>query len=299
MELIQRNRQYRLIIGDYNSGEALEITDLQVTFDISKSSDNKKKTNSAAIEIYNLSEDHIRLLDADYPAAVFSAGYLDTGGPKRLFSGQVIHVTTRKSGTERVTQITLGTGYTELNHQVLSEFVPEGQPPRLAAERLIRAIGADRGVFNGTNLNNPLIYGYPLSGTPKEMLDEICEKYACNWQLDDGVAYIHDNDRGNTENFQQAYVISKYTGLIESAYRVSGDRQRSKKDKVKKPGIQMKILLNSDIRAGDIIRLEDTLITGWFKVESLRHYGGWRSPGWYTDIKATSLEKVVQKGGGS
>lgn len=297
MDLLQRNRQYRLIMGDYESGEALEITDLQVTFDISKSSDNKKKTNSAAIEIYNLSDEHIKLLDTDYPAAVFEAGYLDTGGPQRLFSGQVTHVTTIKSGTDRITQVTLGTGYVELNHQVLSEFVPEGQSPKDAANRLIKAIGADRGVFNGTNLNNPLLYGYPLSGTPKEMLNELCEKYACNWQLDDGVVYIHDNDRGNSENFQEAYVLSKYTGLIETPYRVSGDRQRSKKDKVKKPGVQMKILLNPDIRAGDIIRLEDTLITGWFKVESLRHSGGWRSPSWYTEIRATALEKVIKSGG--
>lgn len=297
MDLLQRNRQYRLIVGDYESGEALEIKDLQVTFDISKSSDNKKKTNSAAIEIYNLSDEHIKLLDTDYPAAVFEAGYLDTGGAQRLFSGQVTHVTTRKSGTDRITQVTLGTGYVELNHQVLSEFVPEGQSPKDAANRLVKAIGADRGVFNGTNLNNPLLYGYPLSGTPKEMLNELCEKYACNWQLDDGVVYIHDNDRGNSENFQEAYVLSKYTGLIETPYRVSGDRQRSKKDKVKKPGVQMKILLNPDIRAGDIIRLEDTLITGWFKVESLRHTGGWRSPSWYTEIRATSLEKVIKSGG--
>lgn len=299
MDLIQRYRQYELIIGNYQTGQGLLITDLQVTFDISKSSDNKKKTNSATIEIYNLSDDHIKLLGTDYPAAVFSAGFLDTGGVKRLFSGQVTHVSTRKSGTERATQITMGTGYTELNHQVLSEFVPEGQPPKAAAERLIKAIGADRGVFNGTNLNNPLIYGYPLSGTPKEMLDEICEKYSCNWQLDDGVVYIHDNDRGNSENFQLAYVISEGTGLIDTAYRVSGDRQRSKKDKAKKPGIQMKILLNPDIRAGDIIRLEDTLIKGWFKVDTLRHSGGWRSPGWYTEIRATSLEKVVQQGAGT
>lgn len=296
MDLIQRNRQYELIIGDYNSGEGLLVKDLQVTFDISKSSDNKKRTNSASIEVYNLSNDHLKILDTDYPAAVFSAGYLDTGGVKRLFSGQVTNVSTRKSGADRVTQLQMGTGYTELNHQVLSEFVPEGQSPKDAANRLIKAIGADRGVFNGTNLNSSLIYGYPLSGTPKEMLDEICEKYACNWQLDDGVVYIHDNDRGNTENFAQAYVISKYTGLIESAYRVSGDRKRSTKDKAKKPGVQMKILLNSDIRAGDIIRLEDTLITGWFKVDTVRHSGGWRSSGWYTEIRATSIEKVIQNG---
>jgi len=59
----------------------------------------------------------------------------------------------------------------------------------------------------------------------------------------------------------------------------------------------MKILLNPDIRAGDVIKLEDTLINGWLKVESLRHTGGWRSSSWYTEIRATSLEKVIKSGG--
>ncbi len=295
LNLRQSNRQYELIIGDYQTGDGLRITDLQVQFDISKSTDNKKRTNSASIEVTNLSIEHLKVLDTDYPAAVFSAGYLDTGGPKRLFGGQVTHVSTRKSGTDRVTQITLGAGYTEINHQVLSSIVAPGQTVREVAETLRQALpGVSRGVYNGTNLNNEILYGYPLIGTPKEMLDELSNKYALDWQIDDDTLYIHNNDRATTENFQEAYVISKYTGLVDSAYRVSGDRQRSKKDKAKKPGIQMKILLNPDIKAGDIIRLEDTLITGWLRVDSLRHTGGWRSPGWYTEIKASSLEKVVK-----
>lgn len=175
-----------------------------------------------------------------------------------------------------------------------------GQTVKDVAEAIRKNLpGVSRGVYNGTNLNNEIIYGYPLMGTPKEMLDELAEKYALDTQIDDGVLYVHNNDRAATENFNQAYVISKYTGLVDTAYRVSGDKRRSAKDKAKKPGIQMKILLNPDIKAGDIIYLEDTLITGWMKVDSLRHYGGWRSLGWYTDIKASSLEKVVQKGAGS
>lgn len=293
MDPFQRNRVYSLIIGDASSGgNALEIHDLQVTFDISKSSDNKKRTNSAAIEIYNLTDEQIKILDVSYPAAVFSAGYLDTGGVKRLFAGQVNNVATRKSGADKVTQITMGAGYTELNHQVLSEVVPPGRDVRAAVESLRKSIGADRGVYNGTNLNNQIIYGYPLSGTPKDMLDELSEKYDLDWQLEEGVLYVHDNDRGNSENFKEAYVISKYTGLIELPYRVSGDRKRSKKDKAKKPGIQMKIQLNPDIKAGDIIMLEDTLLNGWYKVTDLRHAGGWRSPNWTTEIRAQVIKKV-------
>lgn len=292
--MIQKNRQYKLTIGDYQTGDGLLIEQLQVTFDISKSTNNKNRTNSASIEVYNLSEESLKILDTDYPTAVFEAGYLDTGGPKRLFAGQVTNVSTRKSGTDIVTQIQMGSGYTELNHETLSDLVPPGNNVKDAIENLRKAIGADRGVYNGTNLNNELISGYPLSGTPKEMLDELAEKYQLDWQLDDGVLYVHDNDRPATEQYQLAYVISPFTGLIERPYRVSGDKRRSKKDNVKKPGVQMKILLNPDIKAGDIIRIEEGLLKGWYKVDSLRHSGSWRGENWYTEIKGSLIEKVVK-----
>lgn len=294
MDGYQINRVYNLIVGDGKSGEAFEINnDLQITFDISKSTDNKKKTNSAAIEIYNLNPEQVKLLDTDYPAAVLSIGYLNAGNIKRIFAGQVNHVSTRKQGTELITQLQIGSGYTDLNHEVLSEIVPPGKTVKDVAETLRKALpGVSRGVYNGTNLNNEVLYGYPLMGSPKEMLNELGDKYGLDWQVDDDILYVKNNDRANNEDFNQAYVISADTGLIENAYRVSGSRKRSKKDKAKKPGIQMRILLNPDINAGDIIRLEDTFITGWFRVDSLRHSGSWRSGNWFTEIKASYLEKV-------
>lgn len=299
MDFLQRNRVYELIVGDSKTTEAFVVeNDLQITFDISKSTDNKKKTNSAAIEVYNLNPDQIKLLDTDYPAAVLSVGYLDSGNKKRIFAGQVNHVSTRKSGTDVIVQLQIGSGYTDLNHDVLNEIVPPGSTVREVAETLRKALpGVSRGVYNGTNLNNEILYGYPLMGSPKEMLDELGDKYGLDWQVDDDVLYVKNNDRANNENFNEAYVISAYTGLIENAYRVAGDRKKSKKDKAKKPGIQMKILLNPDIVAGDIIRLEDTFITGWFRVDSLRHSGSWRGSNWVTEIKASYLEKVDKDAG--
>lgn len=293
--MLQRNRAYELIIGNYQTGDGLLINNLQVTFDISKSSSNKDKTNSASIEIYNLSDESLKLIDNDYPAASFSAGYVDTGGVKRLFSGQVNSVTTRKSGTDRITQITMGNGYVELNHDVMSSLVAPGRTVKDVAEEIRKALpNASRGVYNGTNLNNQIIYGYPLMGTPKEMLDELSEKYQIDWQLEDDVLYVHDSDRANNENFEEAYVVSKYTGLIENAYRVTGDRRRSKKDEIKKQSTQWKMLLNPDIQAGDIVKLEDTLLTGWYRVDDLRHTGSFRGNEWFTEIRASALEKVVR-----
>jgi hypothetical protein len=291
----QINRVYELVVGDAISGEGLRINDLQVTFDITKSSSNKDKTNSANIEIYNLSDEHIKFLDSDYPTAVFSAGYRDIG-IKRLFAGQITSVSTRKSGADRITQILMGAAYTELNHEVMSSLVAPGRTVKDVAEDIRKALpGVSRSVFNGVNLNSPIIYGYPLQGTPKDMLNELSEKYSLDWQIDDGVLYIHDNTRGNSEKFQDAYVISKYTGLKDNAYRANGDIRRSKKDKAKIQAVQWKMLLNPDIIPGDIVKLEDLLFNGFYKVTDMRFTGDWRGMAWDTEIRATAIEKVVRQ----
>lgn len=293
-DLLQVNRVYDLTVGDGRTAQALNINKLQVSFDISKSASNKDKTNSASIEITNLSREDLALIDVDYPAATFSVGYRDIG-IKRLFSGEVTNVTTRRSGTEWVTQILMGGNYTELNHEVMSQLVAPGRTVQEVAEDIRKAIpGVSRSVYNGTNLSNPIIYGYPLQGTPKEMLNKLAEKYDLEWQIDDGVLYVHDNDRANSENFQSAYLVSKYTGLVDNAFRVSGDIRRGKDDKAKKQAVQWKMLLNPDIVPGDIVLLEDTFISGYHKVTDMRHYGDWRGQPWYTEIRATALEKAIR-----
>lgn len=293
MDFIQKDRIYELVIGDSRNGKGLLINNLQITFDITKAANNKQRTNSAAIEIYNLSAESLKLLDADYPAAVFSVGWSQTG-LKRLFADQVTNVTTRNSGTDRITQIQMGERYKEINHQVLSSLVAPGRTVKDVLEDIRKAIpGVSRGVFNGTNLDSPILYGYPLIGTPKDMLDELSAKYSIDWQIADGILYANNSDRAFSENFDQAYVISRYTGLIDNVYRVSGDKRRSKKDKVKKQGVQFKVLLNPELIAGSIIKIEDTLINGWYKIDSLRHYGGYRDTSWYTEVQASAIEKVT------
>lgn len=292
VDLVQKDRIYELKIGDASTGNGLLINNaLQISFDVSKSSSNKDRTNSATIEIYNLSDDSLKLIDVDYPFASLSVGYRQIG-LKQIISGQVTDVTTRKSGTDRITQITIGSSYTKLNHELISKTLPPGKA-RDAFEELAKQIGVSRTVFNSVNLNSPIINGYPLSGTKREMLDELSEKYSVDWQIDDDTLYVHDSDRGNSEKFELAYVVSKYTGLIENAYRASGDVRRSEKDKVKKPSAQFKMLLNPDIVAGSILKLDDTLIKGWVKVDSLRHTGSWRGSDWYTEVQCSMIEKVV------
>jgi hypothetical protein len=295
MASTQRNRKYKLTIGDYKTGNGLLIEGLQVSFDISKSSDNTNNSNSASIEVTNLSNQSLKILQTDYPAAVFEVGYESLGNMATLFAGQVVNVSTRKQGTERVTQLVMGAGYTELNHSTLQKLVPAGKTVKDVVEELKKSFpNISRGVYNGSNLNSVLINGYSLSGSLRSELDRLSKTYNLEWRLDGDTLYVNNKDRASTENFNTAYVISPSSGLIEIPYYVSGEADRAPQDPVKKQSVQFSMLINPNVSAGEIIKLEDTEITGWYKVDSIRYSGSWRNGDWLQEVSCSAIEKVVK-----
>lgn len=292
---IQLNRGYKLIIGDFKNGNGIAIEDLQITFDINKSSDNSQSTNSATIEIYNLSQASLKFLQTEYPAAVLYVGYM--GELDMLFAGEVIHRTTRRSGADRVTQLQMGSGYTELNYTTVSQTIPAGRTCRDVVEELRKYMpNVNRGVYNGTNLNSQIVKGYPLSGSVREELDTLCDAHNLEWRVDNNVLYVNDKSRAKNENFNEAFVISPSTGLIDIPYDESGNRRRNKDDPVKKNGVQFQMLINPKVSAGDIIKLEDTEITGWFKVDAVRYSGSYRGGNWIQEVNCSAIERVQKNG---
>lgn len=295
MTTLQRNRKYRLTIGDYKTGNGLLIEGLQVSFDISKSSDNTNNSNSASIEVYNLSDESLKILQTDYPVAVFEVGYESLGNMAIIFGGQVVNLSTRRQGTDRVTQITMGTGYTELNHSTLQKLVPAGKTVKDVVEELKKSFpNISRGVYNGSNLNSVLINGYSLSGSLRSELDRLSKTYKLEWRIDGDTLYVNNNDRASTENFDTAYVISPSSGLIEIPYYVSGNADQIQKDPAKKQSVQFSMLINPQINAGEVVKLEDTEITGWYKVDSIRYSGSWRNGDWLQEVQCSAIEKVIK-----
>lgn len=286
MAILQINRAYELIVGSYKKDDnAVVLQDFQCRFDISKSSSNKDKTNSATIEVYNMDKETIALFEQDYIAAVFSAGYVDIG-VKRLFAGQVVDCSTRKSGTDIVTQIKMGAGYTELNHNILSGSIPAGQTYEEGFEQVRKSLGLAKGAYVGTNLNNPIISGYPLMGEPKRTLDKLSEASQTEYRVDNGALYVNDMDGSISTNMGDVYIVSEDTGMIEAPYRfqVNGDKQRGSKDKVKKKGVQWKMLLNGEVNPGEIVKVEFEDFSAYYKVDSVRHSGDYRGNPWYSEV---------------
>lgn len=281
--MTQRQRIYELIIGDTKTKDAVKITELQVKFDISKGSDNKRASNNAIIEVYNLSDDTLKRLETDYLGVSISCGYLDTG-LVNLLIGQVVQVTTKKDGTDKVTQLQIGEGYVELNQQYLKQITPAGSTVKDTVEEIRKQMpGVVRGAYTGLNCENQILYGYPLTGTPRQMLNEICEAYRLEYRVDRGALYITDESGLADKNLTRAFVLNENTGLVDIPYKTSTEGRKLKGDKTKRQGVQFKALLNGQILPGSPIRLESELITGWFKVRTARYYGGFNDNDWYVE----------------
>lgn len=285
--VLQTNRIYSLSVWDTSEGSGWDIRDLHITFDISKMSDNSKKDNTATIDIYNLSKEKQRFLEKSYISAVLEVGYVGTG-LKRLFAGKVVDASTRSKEGDVITTLRIGAAYTELNHKTLSKLIPDGSTVKDVLEEVAEALGTSRNLITGVNCNNPVLDGYPISGTPKSVLNEVCNANKMEWSLDDDVLYVRDKGDSHTQNMESVVVISQASGLIERPYLTKSPDGKSKANKeTKKSGLQFRCLLNPELVPGSLIKLEYEELTGHYRIDSIRAFGGWRDNNWYMDIKLT------------
>lgn len=291
---LQVGRNFELTIGDTKTEDAVVITPpMYVSFSVNKSSANQKRSNSAEIEVYNLPDDKINVLNQDYPVAILKVAYADNE-LVTLIQGEVISVSTRKQGADKVTQIQIGSGYVALNHKTIEKVVPAGKTVKEVITTLQKEMtGVSKGVFSGFNIQNKVLYGYSISGTARETLDNLCRAYHLDYNIDHDILHVYDAVGTIDENYTLAPLISESSGLIDLPYETKVAVGKAKKSVENKGGVSFQCLLNPTLQAGSIIKLESKTISGWYKLSELRHFGSNRSNDWYTDCKCE--DKSSQK----
>lgn len=296
----QKDRVYDLTVGDYKTGNGIRILGgmkdddgvfvegLQISFDISKTADAKRTNgNSATIEIYNLDRSSIDLLQGDFIRCTFAVGYASEG-TRVVADGNVVEVKTVKRGTDYITQLRMGEGYTDLNHEKLKSIVSPGSTVQDVIEQIRQQMpNVARGAYTGTNLNNPIVFGWNLNGTPAEMLRKLAEAQNIEFSVSGGVLNVSDINGLYTKNTALAPVISEATGMIDSPFHTTAAGRMMKGDKKRKPGVQFKSLLNTECVPGRIVKIESEFINGIYRITSTRFSGDFRGGDWYVECFTT------------
>lgn len=307
---LQRSRVYELVIGDDN--RSIKITSLNIKFSVTKSADNKENKNKATVEIYNLSRDIRKYLEESLVRVQLSVGYLDTGVTP-LFAGEVVDIKERKvfskrENTNLVTTIELDEFYSAFNSRVVSKTTREGVPVKDVILTLLEDMPeVVRYEMHGENLEKRLIDGFQVQGSPKQVLDRLCRENDLEWQIDGGVLRVADKYGSYMKDTSRAPLIGQMSGLIGRPEYVAAPQKRSRKSATKENGkeesvdnkskdkgkpkkkvirdhLKVMCLLNPSIGAGGFIKLEFEDMTGFYKVEEVRHYGEFRGNDWYSEL---------------
>ena len=293
---LQRDRKYELVLGNPESGDALLIRDLQITFDVQLYAANNRTSNSAVVEVYNLSRESLGRLQDDFSYCSLSVGYRDTG-IQTILTGNITKVATRRSGTDQITRLFLGESYAALHHTRVKSLVAPGKTAEEVIEEIRKQMpGVVRGAYVCEGLDKRLPYGYPLNGNPKAMLDRLCRERDWEYRVYLGALYVNDVNSLVNNTVDEAPLISQDTGLIDIPYYESAIPQELPTAPKRASGVRFTALLNPSVEPGRLVQLETTVmpnLSGLYRVLSIRYYGDYRGNDWYMEVSANQLDNLV------
>ncbi|MGY2160221.1 hypothetical protein [Pseudomonas tolaasii] len=301
--MILKERVYELIIGNYKTGNGLLLRSdgndpesgqftygSNIVFSFTRDSDNARTPNSGEIAVYNLSREHLKLVDGDFTELTLSVGYA-SNGPRLMVKGNVIEMSTRKNGTDRITTFKVGEAYSALNHKKVKGIVSAGKKVEDCIDFIRTAMDGDvtKGSYRGDGLQKPITNGISMHGTPKEQLTRLCKANDLEWNISGGVLNVTGKNMPSSKNTVNAIVLNEDTGLLDVPYYTSAEGKKLPKDKTRKRGVHFTALLNPDLLPGAIVKIEDPDITGFFRINTAQFAGNYRGDSWYVDCFCSEI----------
>lgn len=308
---LQLERDYRLVIGDSFTGEAVEILPpLNISFKIEKHIDNSSKLNVGKFTIFNLSkETRARFENMKYPSVEFQCGYKQGEGLQTIFIGQATSFTSEMKGADIQTNVEACEAFLQL-HSVIDSFTaPQNTSVgavllRIHSQMEDIALGTVSTNFKdalGTTiikkgyskkvLDKKMAAAYPAEGTPFRLFKSLCKDHGLQWRIDKNTLYFR-NSTGDFESPAQDVVnISERTGLIGMPSYKEFTAGGSLKKLTGLPGVTVCALINPAVSVGSIIDVSSTTtqINGFYFIRHIEYVGEYRGNKWYMDIEADEV----------
>jgi len=228
-------REYELIVG--NNEEALKITDLRVSFEITK--DLFGVPNLARINIYNLSKDTRAQIEDEFEAIVFNIGY--KGNVQNVFIGEIRNVSHARQGVDFITTLFCGDG----DKTYRNGFVSFSLENAATTEQILDTILEQtpelvKGFVGGLDETAKREDGIAMSGNFSEVMDKLAAETKSDWSIQDGKIQLLGYD---AENDRPIIVISSSTGMISSPT-------------ITELGVEVQSLIEPQVVPGQIIEIK-------------------------------------------
>lgn len=288
----QFNRQIELIIKDLEKGTITTITDLAMSFKISKSL--TKDGNRAYVEVKNLSPETRNRLDNTEKILTLRVGYV--GSPLEIiFHGNITTFFDSYETPEIVTKIECLDGLRSMNNAIVSVNYKSGTTIKRIISDIVNKAGWDKkNDINDLNFENAeFVGGYNHIGLARTAIDDLTKVVDLEWSFQDNAVQFTTRDSLATKDI---IVVSEETGLIgvpertdKRGVRARSRRRKKTNDRIRsEPGYIVRSLIKPKATPGSSIRLISNKlnIDNTYKIGDVEHSGNNYSNLWETKTKA-------------
>lgn len=257
----------------------LQVTGLRAQLRVMKTAE--KEPNTAAVTVFNLSEQSRAAMQKKGLKVIVEAGY--TGTIAQLFSGDARQVDHVREGPSWLTKIQCGDGETAYQYATVSENFRPGTAFGDVFAKVARATGWDVTDATATvRAAVPTVFrqGYAACGRASAEVDRLLRGRGLEWSVQDGRLQVLGLGKVTRET---AVVLSAATGLI-------GSPALGTPAKKGKPALmKIKSLLQPELRPGRRVRVQATAVNGDFRVVTVTHSGDTHGQEWYSEIECSPI----------
>lgn len=246
-----------------------------------------RTTNTAKIDVYNLSQETIGLLEQKDTSCILKIGY-DDEELSTLFIGNIVEFEHDFTGSDVITKITCKDGYIPLTAKKLSLSFAADSTTKQIIDKIVAELNLTKGDYSAIP---SYVYkqGFSFIGSPGKALELILSRIGYEWTIVNNVLVISKENESNNTTIMQ--YLSPSTGLLDKPKRFK-DRQirviktsATKKNKLL-DGWKIKSLIIPSIQPKSLISVESEELEGIFLVKAVKFSGDTHDNTWYAEIDA-------------
>lgn len=244
------------MIGNVNASDDA----LHISFSIEKC--DSESPNNAKVQIWNLSDENIKVVESKKSIVELKAGYESNSA--LILVGDIVSVITTLDGADRMTEIEVVDGLIKLKETNISLSFNG----KINCEEIYQKIADLMGisiVFAKELTFKVLPNGFSYVGKAKNALQKIAKACGHKWTIHNGVLQITIPGGAITK---KGYVLNQETGLIGIPKKISigsGDEM--------KQGWEVEYFLNGAIGINDIVQVNSSKMNGYFRVHKITMNG--------------------------
>ena len=255
-------------------------TALHVSFSVEKC--DVESPNTAKIQVWNLSDENLKILDGNDCIVELKAGYGNSNA--LILVGNVTSVVTTLENADRMTEIEVMDGRAELRDAALVISMNGSVDCREVYEKISDEMGIPAAFADGLSFKM-MPNGFSYAGSAKNALQKVAAYCGHSWTIQNQVLQV---TWPGMAMGAMGFLLTHDTGLIGIPKRITIGAAGKEESRT---GWEAEYLLNGAIGVNDVVELRSRAASGHFRVHKVtidgdNMEGDWMCTAQLLEIKA-------------